>query len=151
MSDFEVYGINHIGLAPKDAEKARWFFNDVLGLPHQGDERVEAQKTNTSIFGSASADGKRAERLEIVMPMNNEGPIQQFLDKRGSGIHHMALTVSDVAAAIKHLIDCGVDMIDKEPRDGAHNTKIAFVHPKSTGGLLIELVQEAQLLTEIYL
>jgi methylmalonyl-CoA/ethylmalonyl-CoA epimerase len=143
MPGFKVFGINHIGLAPKDAEKARWFFNGVLGLSHQGDEIVAAQKTNTAIFKSSNEKGPRSERLELVMPVEGDGPIQQFLDKRGSGIHHLALTVSNVTAAISHLTSCGVDMIDKSPREGAHNTKIAFVHPRSTGGLLVELVEES--------
>jgi methylmalonyl-CoA/ethylmalonyl-CoA epimerase len=71
-----------------------------------------------------------------------EGAIGKFLEKKGSGVHHVALAVDDVARAVEHLISLGVKMIDETPRRGAHDTRIAFVHPEATGGLLVELVQE---------
>jgi len=142
MSSFKVHGINHIGLAPKDPAKAKWFFSEVLSLPHLGDESVGSQKTKTTMYSSRNDDSQRSERLEIVEPIDSEGPIQQFLEKRGGGIHHIALSVSQIEEVIVHLKSHGVQMVDDVPRDGAHNTKIAFVHPKSTGGLLVELVEE---------
>lgn len=151
-----VLGINHVGLAPKDPVKARWFFTEALGLPALGDELVKDQKTMTVMIGSSSVqDGapinasvNMFDRLEILAPELDEagvkqGPIAGFLEKKGSGIHHIALTVADLAAALAHLKSLNVRLIDNAPRNGAHQTRIAFVHPESTGGLLVELVQEA--------
>jgi methylmalonyl-CoA/ethylmalonyl-CoA epimerase len=146
-----VLGINHVGLAPKDPVKARWFFTEALGLPALGDELVAEQKTMTMMIGSSTQEGgapingcvNAQDRLEILAPHDKQGPIAQFLDKRGSGIHHVALSVADVKAAIAHLKAKGVRLIDESPRGGAHATQIAFVHPESTGGLLVELVQES--------
>ena len=147
---FRVAGINHIGLAPKDPAKARWFFAEALGLAYLGAELVAAQETNTVMFEAQPPDASRPAataaggRLEILEPQDgNRGPIARFLEKKGSGIHHVALSVDDVTVAIAHLRRLGVRMIDETARDGAHATRIAFVHPESTGGLLVELVQEA--------
>jgi methylmalonyl-CoA/ethylmalonyl-CoA epimerase len=139
---FKVLGLNHIGLAPKDSEKAQNFFKVLLSLPLEGEELVADQNVNTIMFKSASKDLTSPTRLEILEPTSNDSPIQKFLDKKGSGIHHLALTVDNVENAIAHLLSNQVDMVDKTPRSGAHNTKIAFVHPKSTGGLLVELVEQ---------
>jgi len=138
-------GISHIGLAPKDPEKARWFLKEALGLSHLGDELVLDQKVLTAMYLSDTTSMNHpATRLEILIPQPaQEGPIADFLQKRGSGIHHLAVRVENVAHAIDHLKSLGVDLIDQTPRKGAHNTLIAFVHPRSTGGLLVELVQES--------
>jgi methylmalonyl-CoA/ethylmalonyl-CoA epimerase len=138
---FEIRGVNHIGLAPKDPERARWFFETALGLGHLGDELVADQKVDTRMFSSGS--GAYPTRLEVLVPSPaGEGAIGKFLEKKGSGVHHVALAVDDVARAVEHLISLGVKMIDETPRRGAHDTRIAFVHPEATGGLLVELVQE---------
>ena len=142
MSSFKIHGINHIGLAPKDPAKAKWFFHEVLCLPHLGDEAVPSQKTNTTMYSSRNDDSQRAERLEIVEPIAADGPIQKYLENRGGGIHHIALSVSKIEEVLAHLKSHGVQLLDDAPRAGAHNTRIAFVHPKSTGGLLVELVEE---------
>lgn len=140
---FRIYGVNHVGLAPKDPVKARWFFCEVLGIADLGAELVPSQQTHTRMLDPVgSKPGPRFERLEILASQDGQGPIAKFLEKKGSGIHHLALAVSDVAAAIAHCKKMGVKMVDDSPRPGAHNTSIAFVHPESTGGLLIELVQE---------
>ena len=140
MASFRVLGINHLGLAPKDPNAAGDFFAKLLGLNHLGNEEVSSQKTDTRMY--ASGPDENQSRLEILAPLGGEGPIAAFLEKKGSGIHHVALTVDNVAAAIEELMAQGVKMIDSEPRPGAHNTKIAFVHPHATGGLLVELVQQ---------
>lgn len=140
---FKIYGVNHVGLAPKDPVKARWFFCEVLGIADLGAELVASQQTHTQMLDPVGkTPGPRFERLEILAPQDGQGPIAKFLEKKGSGIHHIALAVSDVAAAIAHCKQLGVKMIDETPRPGAHKTSIAFVHPESTGGLLVELVQE---------
>lgn len=152
---FRILGINHLGLAPKDAAKARSFFTNALGLGFLGEELVKDQMTNTVMVDSAHL-GSDAESTHIPTgrPMleilENEtgpngpmpGPIAAFLAKKGSGIHHVALQVDNVDNAIAWLKQNGVRLIDETPRKGSHNTKIAFIHPESTGGLLVELVQQ---------
>ncbi len=143
MGEFKVLGVNHLGLAAKDPLKCRWFLGDVLGLKHVGDELVASQKTMTAMFAADLAPQTQS-RLEIVAPAEGttDGPISKYLEKKGAGIHHLAVTVSDIHAAIARMKSKGVRMVDEVPRDGAHHTRIAFVHPESTGGILIELVQE---------
>jgi methylmalonyl-CoA/ethylmalonyl-CoA epimerase len=141
----KILGINHIGLAAADPQKARWFLKEVLGLPFEGEELVITQKTNTVMFATAHENSvKGHSRLEILEnPAGEDGPIAKYLEKKGGGIHHLALTVADIDAAIAHLKKLGVQMIDETPRNGAHHTRIAFVHPKATGGILVELVGES--------
>lgn len=141
---FSVLGINHLGLAPKDADKCRWFFGEVLGLMSLGEELVKEQKTLTLMYRSSTAGFSAEPRLEALMPEmgTTDSPIAKFLEKKGAGIHHLALTVDNVEAAIQDVVKKGVRMIDSVPRNGAHHTRIAFVHPESTGGILVEFVQE---------
>jgi methylmalonyl-CoA/ethylmalonyl-CoA epimerase len=145
MASFEVLGVNHLGLAAKDPVKCRWFLQDVLGLEHLGDELVVPQKTMTAMFAPGAAPRAQT-RLEIVSPQEgtSDGPISKYLEKKGGGIHHLAVTVNDIVLALERMKAKGVRMVDDSPRQGAHSTLIAFVHPESTGGLLIELVQETK-------
>ncbi|MGE0171801.1 MAG: VOC family protein [Oligoflexales bacterium] len=137
----KITGINHVGLAPKDPAKAKWFLEVALGLPHLGEELVASQSTLTTMFDSKGRGASA--RLEILENDDDkDGPIRKFLEKKGAGIHHLAMTVDSVEEAIKRMVSLNVKMIDSQPRPGAHNTKIAFVHPESTGGLLVEFVQE---------
>lgn len=140
---FKVLGLNHLGLAPKDPKQAKYFFDKLLSLSLQGEEEVTEQQVNTVMYASSNAnESKLSPRLEILEPTSSESPIQKFLEKKGSGIHHLALEVDNLEAALSHLLACGIEMIDQKPRSGAHNTQIAFVHPRATGGLLVELVQQ---------
>ncbi len=158
---FRIIGINHLGLAPKDPSKARTFFTNVLGLGFLGEELVKEQMTNTVMIDSAmtnSAPTDSATAASAKIPtgrpmleiLENEigpdgprpGPIAKFLAKKGSGIHHVALQVDNLDAALAYMQANGVQMIDSTPRPGSHNTRIAFIHPESTGGLLVELVQQ---------
>jgi methylmalonyl-CoA/ethylmalonyl-CoA epimerase len=146
MADvMNVLGINHLGIAAKDPAKFKWFFGTVLGLDHIGFETVKEQKTVTNMYRSANHPPLKEPRLELLEPMNNEleSPIAKYLDKKGGGIHHIAFSVVDVLEAISIAKKHSVRMIDEVPRAGAHNTKIAFVHPESTGGVLVEFVQES--------
>ena len=140
-----VLGINHIGLAPKDSAKARWFFEKALGLTVLGEQLVKDQSTVTLMIRSTTIDRTTLEpRLEVLTPEGGTaGPIAKFLEKKGSGLHHLALNVEGLEGMIAHLLSLGVKMIDEKPRPGAHHTQIAFVHPEATGGLLIELVEES--------
>lgn len=142
----KVLGINHIGIAAKDPAKTRWFFKEILQLPFEGEELVPSQKTNTIMFHSFHPDSQTAapnSRLEILVNQEGEeGPIQKFIDQRGGGIHHLAITVENLEEALERMRTFQVKMIDEQPRSGAHHTKIAFVHPHATGGILVELVEE---------
>lgn len=136
---FRILGINHIGLAPKAPQQTAAFFN-LINLPHLGDELVSEQKTFTRMYSTGSNTGSR---LEILINQEGEpGPIGSFLEKKGGGIHHIALTVDNINAALNYLDVSGIELIDKTPRQGAHNTRIGFVHPRATGGILVELVEE---------
>lgn len=137
---FKVLRINHIGIAPKDCGKTRSFFCDDLGLEFIGEETVQDQETVTVMF---SAGKDTPSRLETLIPLKNGGPIAGFLAKKGSGLHHVALEVDDVQKAVDYLLAKKVRMIDQAPRHGAHQTLIAFVHPESAGGILVELVQSS--------
>ncbi len=143
MNGFSILGINHIGLAPKDPEKAKAFFEVLLNLPFEGSETVIEQKTETLMLASARQNDGALPRLEILVPTSEDSPIAKFLDQKGSGIHHIALTVSRLEVCLAYLKSQGVQLIDEVPRVGAHRTRIAFVHPKSTGGLLVELVEQS--------
>jgi methylmalonyl-CoA/ethylmalonyl-CoA epimerase len=138
----KIVGINHLGLAAKDPVKARWFLAEILKLPFLGEELVKEQKTNTIMFESSALPASAGARLEIVANQEGEeGPIKKFIDAKGGGIHHMALSVDDLEAALIELKAKGIELIDEKPRYGAHNSRIAFIHPRATGGILIELVQ----------
>lgn len=132
--------IDHIGIAANDLDAGSRFWN-LLGLSALGDDEVvDDQGVITRFFPLAviSDDSTNIEILEATGP---DTPIGRFLDKRGPGIQQLCLAVDDLTAMIEHLISNGIRMIDETPRKGAHNSTIAFVHPKSTGGILVELKQ----------
>ncbi len=128
--------INHIGIAVPDIEKAAEFYTKHLGLELGGVEEVPDQKVKVAFLPVGEV------RIELVQPTSPESPVAKFLEKNGPGFHHIAYQVDDVAAEVERLKAQGVRMVDQTPRSGAHNTRIAFVHPKASGGVLTELVQE---------
>ena len=137
-----VVGINHIGIAAKDPVKAKWFFGQILGLPYLGDELVREQQTHTIMFQSGAGLNAPEARLELLVnEEGKDGPIKKFVETRGGGIHHIALQVENIDEALVELKAQNIELIDQVPRNGAHHTRIAFVHPRSTGGILVELVQ----------
>jgi len=140
----EIIGISHLGIATKDPQTTKLFLEKVLGLPFLGEELVAEQKTNTYMFESSTGSSLQASsRLEILENQSGEqGPIAKYINSKGGGIHHLALQVKDIKAAITHMLEHNIQMIDTSPRNGAHHCLVAFVHPKSTGGILIELVEE---------
>ena len=130
-----VRGLHHIAIAVKSLAEARPAWEGALGLACGEPEYVADQKVNVLVCYAGE------QRIELVEPTALDSPITRFLETRGPGLHHVAFEVADCAAAIARLVERGVRMIDAAPRPGSHNTTIAFVHPKSTGGVLIELVQ----------
>lgn len=130
--------IDHLGIAVENLQEAVHLYRDILGLKYAGEEVVAEQKVKTAFFPVGESS------LELLEPTDPESPIAKFLAKRGPGIHHIALRVDDVAQAIEEMKAKGMRMIDEVPRVGAHGAKIAFVHPKSTPGILLELCQRDQ-------
>ncbi len=142
----KVLGINHVGLAPKDPAKAKWFLEEILGLPNQGAELVAEQSTETTIFNSHSGGTPQNQYLLEILEnqAGKDGPIAQFLATKGSGIHHLAIDVDNLDEALAELKAKGIMLINETPKIGVCRTRIAFIHPKSTGGLLIELVEHVR-------
>ncbi len=127
--------INHIAIAVNNIEEAAKFYQDVLGLDLTGVEVVTAQKTRVGFFRIGESN------IELVQPAQPDSPLVKFLETKGPGIHHICFEVDDVETEVKAYIEKGATLIDQKPRPGAHNTKVAFVHPKSSSGVLIELCE----------
>ena len=128
--------ISHIGIAVHDIEEAAKFYTEVLGLELGGVEEVPDQKVKVAFLPIGEV------RIELVQPTSPESPVAKFLEKNGQGFHHIAYQVEDTGAEVERMLGDGARMVDQQPRGGAHNTRIAFVHPKASGGVLTELVQE---------
>ncbi|MHA1864197.1 MAG: methylmalonyl-CoA epimerase [Candidatus Thorarchaeota archaeon] len=130
-----VEKIDHIGIAVESIEKWIGFYRDVLGLEYAGSEEVPEQKVKVAFLTIGDS------KIELLEPTSEDSPIAKFLEKRGSGVHHIAIQVDDIEAAIARHHDVGAKLIDDKPRIGAHNMKIAFIHPKASGGVLLELCE----------
>ena len=129
--------IEHIGIATESIEEALGFWRDALGLTVVGTEEVADQGVRVAMLPLGEP------RIELLEPTRDDSPIKKFLDKRGAGIHHIAVRVPDIRSALARLKEQGARLIDEEPRRGADNCLIAFVHPQSSGGVLLELVEHA--------
>lgn len=127
--------IDHIGIAVKSIEESLAYYRDQLHMQYTGTEEVTEQKVKVAFLQIGESS------IELLEPTSDDSPVAGFLKKKGPRIHHIAYEVGDLVAALKKLEDRGVSLIDKEPRKGAHGTWIAFVHPKSSGGVLTELCQ----------
>ena len=131
---FKILHVDHIGIAVKDLQASKAFYSGLLGIKHtDSDEVVEEQKVKVSFFPMGDAE---FELLESTAP---DGPIAKYIDRSGEGIQHVALAVDNLEAALEALKANGVRLIDEKPRYGAGGKDIAFIHPKSTGGILLEL------------
>ncbi len=130
--------IAHIGIAVKDAEVALKLYHEVLGLAPTHTEIVESQKVKTIHIPIGDSS------IELLESTSPEGVVAQFIEKRGEGIHHIAIEVPDIHAALDKMKTTGFRLIDETPRIGADNTLIAFVHPRSTNGVLLELCQPSK-------
>lgn len=127
--------IDHIAVAVSDLDKSAGHFKDVLGLEEEGREVVKEQKVETASFRIGESN------IELVCPTEPESPVGKFLSAKGEGIHHIAVEVDDIEAALKSFKEKGMRLIDEKPRVGAGGHLIAFLHPKSNRGVLVELVQ----------
>ena len=127
--------INHLGIATKGIDEALKFWQDALGLENVHTEIVEDQKVRVAMLPIGET------RIELLEPTSEDSPISKFLEKRGGGIHHIAVEVEDIEASLKKLKAEGVRLIDETPRIGAEGSLVAFVHPSSANGVLLELIQ----------
>ena len=127
--------IDHIGIATKSIDDVIEFYRDALGLAVSEPEIVEEQRVRVVMLPVGKS------RFELLEATSNDSPISKFIEKRGPGIHHVAIQVDDIRAALDRLREKGAKLIDEEPRTGAGGCLVAFVHPSSTGGVLLELVQ----------
>ena len=128
--------IEHIGIAVKSLDEAVPFYEKVLGLKCYGIEEVADQKVKTAFFHIGQT------KIELLESTDPEGPIGKFLEKRGQGIHHIAFAVKDLEAQLKAVEENGVQLIDRAPRKGAEGLNIAFLHPRSTFGVLTEFCED---------
>lgn len=127
--------INHLGIATNGIDEALKFWEDALGLENVHTEVVEDQKVRVAMLPIGES------RIELLEPTTDDSPITKFLEKRGGGIHHIAVEVDDIYASLEKMKSEGIQLIDEEPRLGAEGYLVAFVHPKGAGGVLLELVQ----------
>ena len=131
----KVLKIDHLGIAVNSIEEGKNFWSDIMGLGFEGTETVEAQKVTTAFFPISESE---VELLESTAP---DGPVAKYIEKKGQGIHHVAFRVENIEEALAELKEKGVKLIDEKPRNGAGGAKIAFLHPKATNGVLVELCQ----------
>ena len=127
--------INHIGIAVNNIDQALKLYTEVLGLSLKEIEVVEEQRTKTAILPVGES------KIELLESTDPEGPIAKYIEKFGEGMHHLALEVSDIEDALSKISQSGIPLIDETPRKGVENTRIAFLHPRGTGRVLLELVQ----------
>jgi methylmalonyl-CoA/ethylmalonyl-CoA epimerase len=127
--------IDHIGIAISDLGESLKFFRDTLGLELEPPEEVPSQRVRAHFLQAGDAT------VELVEPTADDSPIAKFIARRGPGLHHLCLRVDDIVAALAELKTKGVTLIDDTPRPGAHGSLVAFIHPSSTHGVLVELKQ----------
>jgi len=132
----KILGLHHVAVAVDDIEKYRSIFENLLGL------RAGSVETNAANGVSLTFLDLQNSELEFIKPLDNDSAIAKFLAKRGPGIHHICLLIDDIHSAVEELKAKNIEMIDDKPRPGAEGSMIAFIHPQSTGGILIELKQK---------
>jgi len=130
--------ISHIGVAVENLNEAVKLYKESLGLEIEGTEEVKEQKVKVAFIPVGES------RIELIESTDPDGAIAKFIEKRGEGIHHIALEVDHIEDALKKLRERGVQLIDEKPRIGAHRMKIAFLHPRSTKGVLLELCEKQE-------
>lgn len=128
--------IEHIGIAVKDLDASNLLFEKLFGKPHYKIEEVESEGVKTSFFQLGES------KIELLEATNENSPIAKFIDKKGEGVHHIAYDVTDIRKEVARLKEEGFVILNEEPKRGADNKWVVFLHPKSTNGVLIELCQE---------
>ncbi|MDQ8203803.1 methylmalonyl-CoA epimerase [Pelagicoccus sp. SDUM812003] len=131
-----IQQIDHIGIAVKDLEEVKAYYEKSLGLKCEATEEVESQKVRTAFFHAGEV------HIELLEPTDPESPIAKFLEKKGEGIHHIAFRTDNIEGQLQHAKDSGVKLIHEVPFEGAANKLVAFLHPKSTHGVLTEFCME---------
>ncbi|MFA1821601.1 methylmalonyl-CoA epimerase [Virgibacillus oceani] len=127
--------ISHIGIAVESIDAALPFYTDTLGLKLEGVEKVESEAVKVAFLKIGET------RFELLEPLNENSPIQQYINKKGEGVHHIALEINDINERLNKLKSEGIKLINDKPKLGAHNSQIAFIHPKAAGGVLYELCE----------
>jgi methylmalonyl-CoA/ethylmalonyl-CoA epimerase len=127
--------LNHVGIAVKSLEESLGIWRDILGFYVRSIEDIPEQKVKVAMLDAGAVT------IELLEPLTSESPIHKFLEKRGEGLHHLSFSVENIEACIEELKSKNFKMIDEVARKGAHGSKIAFIHPSSTGSVLIELCQ----------
>ncbi len=132
----KVSKVSHISIACRDIDRHLRLFSEVFGMPHSDTVEVPSQGVKVAFIELPNV------RIELVAPLDDQANLNKFLEKRGEGLHHISLAVDDVGAALTELAEKGIEGIDEEPRPGAEGKLVAFLHPKSTCGVLIELEED---------
>lgn len=133
-----IVALDHIAIAVPDLEKSIKRFMDDFGLKYEGSEDVASAKTSTAFFPLPETS------IELVHPLNGEGPIAGYLEKKGPGLHHLCFRTDDIDADVARLKEKGYRFLSEEPSIGAHNCRVIFIHPKSCDGVLIELNEPSE-------
>jgi methylmalonyl-CoA epimerase len=133
----KILGIEHIGIAVNSIDKDAPFWKHILNLPHRGTEAVENQGVMTDIYDTGRG------KVELLEAMGSDTPLGKFLEKRGAGMHHVCFEVDNITDAIKELKESNIQVLSNEPTMGAEGYKVVFIHPKSTGGVLVELAEKS--------
>ena len=132
-----IIGLDHIAIAVTDLQESIRQFAEDFGLEFAGTEDVESAKTSTAFFPIQGT------QIELIHPLKGEGPVVQYLAKRGPGLHHICFRTNDIEGDMVRLKAKGYRLLSEEPQPGAHGTRVVFIHPKSTGGVLIELAEHS--------
>ena len=135
----QIEGIDHIGIASKDPARTRWFFSTALQLTLHGEESIPIQHLDTVTWSSTQQQVTQAPLIELLIPSSFESTVAKFLAKRGGGVHHLSFRVQNIDQAVRELRSKGVRFVSDKPQNGIDNSRIIFIHPHSTGGLLVEL------------
>tara|TARA_B110000495_G_C22971054_1_gene569942 strand:+ start:1019 stop:1423 length:405 start_codon:yes stop_codon:yes gene_type:complete len=133
----KILGIEHIGIAVNSIDKDAPFWKHILNLPHRGTEAVENQGVTTDIYDTGRG------KVELLESMGSSTPLGKFLENRGAGMHHVCFEVDNITTAIKELKELNIQVLSNEPTIGAEGYKVVFIHPKSTGGVLVELAEKS--------
>jgi methylmalonyl-CoA/ethylmalonyl-CoA epimerase len=135
---FDGLPLDHVAIAVESIDDVLPALEAVTGARGSRPERVEGQGVEVCFLGTGFG------KIELVRPLGPDSPVARFLTRRGTGLHHIAYRVADIDATLQRLATGGMELIDRVPRPGAHGHRVAFIHPRSTGGVLVELVQPAE-------